>query len=170
MNFEEGQLEKHSAAARLKVRSILEAEGPDEVFIPHAREPLLWSSDHLATYRIVYSELQKIRKKPVIWEYPIWYWFHWPWIGIGFQQWEHGKIVLKNTLSYYGGLSAVFDFNFCVSIKEALDQKREALRQHKSQVTRLIPDNRWTTLYDMARGDFVRFFFRDYELFRRTQL
>ena len=169
LNIPEGQLERYSSEAGLKVRNILKAFNPDDVYIPHQKEPLLWSADHIATNRIVMRELQKQKNIRTIWEYPIWYWFHWPWVRVDLRQRQYTKIILKNSLASGFGLRTGLDLNFGVPIKEELGVKMQALMQHRSQMTRLIADNRWATLNDVAGGDFVKLFFRKIEFFRRTQ-
>jgi LmbE family N-acetylglucosaminyl deacetylase len=166
----EGQLEKHSFHAGSKVQGLLSAVTPEAIFIPHAREPLLWSSDHIATHKIVSGALASAARPVVIWEYPIWYWYHWPWVGIDIRDRQQAKIILKNTIRYRAGTSAAYDFNCSISIKPALDEKINALNKHRSQVARLVSDDRWSTLHDMAGGDFVDMFFRGHEFFRRTEI
>lgn len=170
LELPDGKLEKYSSEAGSKVQALLAALKPTEIFMPHASEPLLWSSDHFVTNRIVCEAAVTTAVSAVAWEYPIWYWYHWPWVGIDTRHAREAGIILKNTIRYKAGLTAAGDFNCTVSIKDELDQKRNALNQHKSQVTRLVQDDRWGTLHDIARGDFVDMFFLGYELFRRTEI
>ncbi len=167
LNIPEGQLDKYSFEAGLKVREVLDRFKPEHVYIPHKNEPLLWSADHITTHEIVMRELVTLNYIKTIWEYPVWYWFHWPWVRLGLWQRQYSRIILKNSLTYKFGFRATNDLNFGVSIKDDLASKMEALMQHKSQMTRLLPDTRWTTLNDIAGGDFMRLFFREIEFFRR---
>jgi hypothetical protein len=139
------------------------------VHILYAREPLLWSEDHLATTAIVKCALQGYFKNLVVYEYPVWFWFHWPWVEL-FRRTEPLKsIILKNTLIYGFGLRFLRDFNCSFYIGEILDCKYTALQQYKSQMSRLLSDSRWPTLGDVANGEFLNCFFQEYELFRCYQ-
>jgi LmbE family N-acetylglucosaminyl deacetylase len=170
LEYPDGKLEKYSSEAGSKVQALLAALKPAEIFIPHAREPLLWSSDHFVTNRIVCEAAVMNAVSAVAWEYPIWYWYHWPWVGLDIRNTQQAGIILKNTIRYRAGTRAAGDFNCSISIKDELDQKRNALYRHKSQVSRLVQDDRWGTLHDIAEGDFIDMFFLGYELFRRTEI
>ena len=39
--------------------------------------------------------------------------------------------------------------------------------RYASQMTRLLPDRRWTTLGNVAGGEFLERFFQEHEIFRR---
>lgn len=169
LGFKEGRLASRVAEAVKRVTELIADHDPDEVFVPHRREPLLWSADHLETRRIVLQALNQARRDLVIVEYPVWYWFHWPWVGVEWGKRTYRNIILRNTIAYSFGLDVKKDFNCCVPIADLLEQKRRALEQHKSQMTRLVPDNRWAILQDVAGGDFLRCFFSGFELFRLSK-
>jgi LmbE family N-acetylglucosaminyl deacetylase len=165
LNNREGRLKDMRSAVRSQVRAILQEYRPDEVYIPHSKEPLLWSADHQETWLAVMLELELVDKRPVILEYPIWYWLHWPWVRIDFANRAMARVILINTLAYGCGMSALRGLNYAVDIADVLKRKRVALSRHRSQTTRLIPDKRWMTLGDVASGTFVECFFRNAELF-----
>lgn len=167
LGFEENKLGLFENEVGEKIAVIIEDFKPGEIFVPHCKEPHIWSSDHLETTRIVRRVLQKLRKKLTIYEYPIWYWYHWPWVSINQKDRYNRKIIFKNTLSYSFGLGVRKDFNYCVPIKNISEQKRMALEQYKSQMTRILSDEKWATLNDISNGEFLECFFRNYELFRR---
>ncbi|MBL8057408.1 MAG: hypothetical protein JNK29_11950, partial [Anaerolineales bacterium] len=54
-------------------------------------------------------------------------------------------------------------------VQEVLAQKQQALCEHRSQMTRLRPDPRWSTLGEVAGGQFLPLFFQPYECFYRWQ-
>ena len=168
LNLVEGQLHYYLSEARSKVSEILESFKPDEVFIPHRKEPRLWSSDHRLTNQIVSKELKRISNPLIIYEYPIWYWFHWPWVSIDLHQRQYLIILLRLTLKYNCGLRSIFDLNSCISIKDELNKKEKALKKHKSQTTQMFGKKDWNTLYDIAGGDFMGCFFQDFEYFYKT--
>jgi len=167
--FECGKLGENQELAISKVIDILVDRKPKEVFVPYYKEPSSWSEDHLATNRIVVSALQIYGRRIVIYEYPIWFWCHWPWASRGSTRsmWEILSALKESLLS---GLSMLRDFQCSVYIEGVLEIKRAALDQYKSQMTRLIPDPRWQTLPDLSNGEFLACFFQQHEIFRRYSL
>ncbi|MEW6681756.1 MAG: PIG-L deacetylase family protein [Nitrospirota bacterium] len=167
LGFKEGALASESERAAKRVSELIEEENPDEIFIPHRSEPLLWSADHRETTRIVKKALGLLGRNPIVLEYPVWYWYHWPWVGIDILEHNYRKVILKNTLSQLFGLRIGRDFNYGVRIGGVLAQKEKALEEHKSQMSRIIPDKEWITLRDISGGQFLECFFREYEIFLR---
>jgi LmbE family N-acetylglucosaminyl deacetylase len=166
LEFEDGKLNDNQISAINRVKEILLLQQPNEVFIPYYKEPLSWSKDHLATNRIVVSALQIYGKKVFVYEYPIGFWCHWPWIvNVPISSlWKKMDDLKKGLVS---GLSLLKDFRCSVCIEDVLELKRVALDQYRSQMTRLIPDPRWSTLSDAWDGEFLECFFQDHEVFRR---
>jgi LmbE family N-acetylglucosaminyl deacetylase len=168
LEYRDGELTENQNSAINKVSKILQLQKPDEIFIPHHMEPSLWAKDHVATNRIVMAALKTYNKKVTIYEYPIWLWYHQPWIITP-------RINIKATLI---GLKQVFiselvllkDFQYSVYIGDVLELKRAALNQYRSQMTRLIPDPRWQTLDDLSNGKFLKSFFQEREIFHRQAL
>ncbi|MBS0662246.1 MAG: PIG-L family deacetylase [Verrucomicrobia bacterium] len=56
-----------------RLRSLLEAIQPDEVFLPCCPDG---SSEHDATYAVAQRALAAVAKRPAIWEYPVWSWWN----------------------------------------------------------------------------------------------
>ena len=162
LDFKDGRLMEDKDAAIRKVVQILLEKKPEQIFVPYFKDPL---RDHVATNMIVYAALEQYPATISIFEYPIWFWFHWPWTSISISRGLHILRVLKRTLS--SGVSLLFHFRSSVYIKDHLDVKRAALREHKSQMVRLLPDLRWKTLSDISEGEFLECFFQDYEIFYR---
>lgn len=169
LDFEEGKLARLEKDAVKAVLDVLLRYRPEEVFIPYRSESL---SDHSATNRIVMSAIQIYGKKTLIYEYPIWFWHNWPWVDqplpwmrqppSGFRQ---RLIALRSNIASVWNL--LNDFRCSVYIGDVLGRKREALDQHKSQMTRLVSDPQWATLNDVANGDFLKCFFQPHEIFSR---
>ncbi|OKH23040.1 LmbE-like protein [Hydrococcus rivularis NIES-593] len=164
--FKDGRLEKHRDAAIEKVKTILLSHQPQAVFIPYYKES---PSDHWVTNRVVLSALKQSGIKATVYEYPIWFWHHWPWIGLGGSRREKLSLLKKSLLSGFG-LQILKDFRCAVYIGEVLELKRLALSQHKSQMTRLLSDPSWLTLNDVSNGEFVECFFQNFELFYKYNL
>jgi len=162
LEFKDGELSKNQDAAVLKVAEILQRQQPDEIFIPYFKET---PPDHFATNRIVVFALQTCRRKVIIYEYPIWFWQHWPWASAPISRRREMLTVLKN--SVVSGLSLLRDFGCYVYIRDVLELKSAALNQYQSQMTRLIPDPCWATLGDVSNGEWLACFFQEYEIFWR---
>jgi LmbE family N-acetylglucosaminyl deacetylase len=169
LEFEDGKLDANRKLAVSRVQEIIADRKPEEVFIPYFKEPPLWSEDHLATNRIVMNALQSCGEKAVVYEYPIWLWYHWPWV-LGASKPTFRQVIGASKESILSNLSMLKDFRCGVYIGDVLKVKREALDQYKSQMTRLIPDPRWQTLNDLSSGDFLECFFQEREIFRRYSL
>jgi LmbE family N-acetylglucosaminyl deacetylase len=165
LGFEETKLNEQMNIATNKVADILLQQQPEEVFIPFHKEPQLWSLDHLATYNIVKSVLQKYGKNTIIYEYPIWFWYNWPWINPMIQSPQELLKSSKNSLISIFRL--LKELRYAVFIGEVLQLKRMVLDQYRSQMTRIIPDPRWRVLSDISNGEWLECFFQEYEVFSR---
>jgi LmbE family N-acetylglucosaminyl deacetylase len=168
LGFEEMKLSKHMNIATEKVADILLQQQPDEVFIPFHKEPPLWSLDHLTTGNIVRSVLQTYEKDIIVYEYPVWFWYNWPWTRPTIHS---PKELLKSSRN---SLVSIFrslkDLQYAIYIGDVLELKRIALDKYRSQMVRLIPDPRWRVLSDMSNGEWLECFFQEYEIFHRYRL
>jgi len=162
LDFKDGGLTENKDGAIRNVVQILLEKKPQQLFIPYFRDPL---PDHIATNMIVHAALKQYPATISIFEYPIWFWFHWPWASIPISRGCQVLRVLRRTLSSL--VLLLFHFKSSVYIKDHLDVKRAALREHKSQMVRLLSDSRWKTLSDISEGEFLECFFQDYEIFYR---
>ena len=164
LEFEDGKLGEHLASATDRVKKVLRERRFEQIFIPYSKDddPSL---DHLATNRIVVSALKALKSNAEIYEYPIWFWRHWPWTNMSTRRPRRAWRVLHR--GFTSGASLLKDFRCSVYIGDVLELKRDALDQHKSQMTRLIPDARWGTLGDVSNGEFLECFFQQREVFHR---
>jgi LmbE family N-acetylglucosaminyl deacetylase len=163
LEFVDGNLAGSQTKAIALVKSILERDRPEEIFIPYYRDVI---SDHVATNQIVLSALKDTNLSATIYEYPIWFWNHWPWITFAYSPY---KIVgfyrnLKNAPKSW--LRLFKDFNCVVDLKGVTEIKRQALEQHKTQVSRIQNNPNWQTLADISNGEFVERFSQEQEIFR----
>ncbi len=163
LNFEETRLNQHEDEAVRRVAEVLAETQPQEIFLPYFGEPLLWSHDHVFTNRVVLTAIDRVGCSATVYEYPIWFWSYWPWATlpvksiIGFL-----RLVKHSTIADW---RLFRDLTCSVYIGDVLQEKRNALEQHESQMTRLIPDRRWKTLGEVANGEFLPCFFQEHELF-----
>lgn len=164
LEFKDGQLSEGQDSAIQQVTELLLHQQPDEIFIPYNKEAV---PDHLATNCIVLSAVELCGRKAIVYEYPIWFWQHWPWASVPMRRREI-LTVLKT--GFVSTLSLLRDFRCRVYIGDVLELKRAALDQYRSQMTRLVADPRWRTLGDVSNGEFLEPFFQDHEIFRRYSL
>jgi LmbE family N-acetylglucosaminyl deacetylase len=150
------------------VDEILRRELPEEVFVPYGREPMRQAGDHVAVTNVVLAALRRQSRPVTVWEYPVWFWLHWPWVG--FRQNTppiKPKHILKNSVLAGFGTRAFLDLRYKVNIGEVLEQKRAAIAQHKSQTEKIIDDPTWVTLEQLSSGELMECFYQDCEFFRR---
>jgi len=161
LDFENRRLSQLMDLAISKVAQFLASQHPDEIFIPYSREP---PSDHWATNKIVLAALASCRKSVTVYEYPLWFWHHWPWTSVSRDSYrEILRGFLNNVVS---GYRLIKDFRYFTHVEEVLEIKRAALNEHKSQMTKLIPLPEWKTLGEISNGEFLQCFFQTEEIFR----
>ena len=158
LEYKDNKLVENQNSATFKVLEILKRQEPEEIFVPYYREK---HPDHSATNRIVISALGMYQRKINVFEYPIWFWLHWPWTSSSLKDLSFWRN------SIVSGLYLLKEFQCSVHIADVLKLKREALEQHKSQMSRLIPDPDWFILNDVSNGEFLECFFQEHEVFHR---
>lgn len=164
LRFPDGQLNQNYQTAVEKMVEILDRERPAQIFLPHHKEP---TPDHIAAHAIVVAALEECPQEAEVFEYPVWYWQHWPWVSLVQENRRQTKDVIKNTIAATAGFGFLQAFHTVVDIRDVLDKKRAALAQHVSQMTRLNSNPAWLTLHDVYRGEFLPCFFQGYEVFHR---
>ena len=164
LDFRDGELEQERATAIDRVHQLLLAKQPQQVFIPYVRETHL---DHLATNKIVLAALKNYPQEVAVYEYPVWYWHHFPWTeswGVRASQIAYLKASIKAKL----GWQLLQEFNYRVEIESVKSQKQLALAQHHTQMERLVDNPDWGLLKDVSDGEWLECFFQTQEIFRRT--
>lgn len=167
LGFPETRLREHETRAVDALAELLQQFQPAQVFMPYTREPKLWSEDHLAAVRATRAALARHNRPVTVYEYPIWFWYAWPWVSRTDGR-ERGRWAMLRT-GLKSAAQLLLDRPVAVDVRDALEQKRAALNQHRSQMERLRPGPRWPTLGDVADGQFLALFFRSYEFYRRWQ-
>lgn len=170
LGFEEQRLVEHRQAASARVAEILERYRPQELWIPHSREPLIWSPDHRETTRIVKEAARRTGGTYAVFEYPVWLWFNYPWIDLPAASLRETLRLIKTSLSGAFGLHLARTCQLELDIGDVLELKRAALAAHRSQMMRLNADPRWATLSDVANGQFLQCFFQPSEIFAAGRL
>lgn len=167
LRFRDGELHNFHEPAVQQVLSILQKHQPEQVFIPYRGDN---QPDHLATNQIVRAALRSAKIQTMVYEYPVWFWFHWPWIPIWQRSRQLTKSSILNTLRAGFGLKLMKDFQDTVTIETVLKEKQAALDQYQSQMTQLVPDPAWPTLSNFDDGNFLACFFQKKEIFLRYSM
>lgn len=166
LNFKDQTLSASIAPAVERVTDILLNERPEQIFVPYRREPWREAADHVATTNIVLSALRSYRARGnvTVWEYPVWFWLQWPWVGLkkGLIERRH---VAMNSLRLRFGLPAFLELRHAINISDVLEKKLAAISEHKTQTTEFRPDPEWTTLGQILGGQFLERFHFDHEFF-----
>jgi len=167
LDFPDGHLGENIPEAIERVAGILRQESPEEIFVPYIREPMKQAADHVAVTNIVLAALRRQPKPVTVWEYPVWFWLHWPWVGFSQNTPPlKPKHILKNSLLAQFGARALLDLKHKVDIADVLQQKRAAIAEHKSQTEKLMDDPSWVTLDQLSNGELMDCFYQDNEFFR----
>lgn len=167
LDMEDSGLEGRREGAVRRILEVLEEFRPEEVFVTHRDEP---SGDHAAANRFVREAVLMTRRATIIWEYPIWCWDGWPWLGSGKGAWRHPWAMAKAMRRGWHNLWLITRCNCSVDVSSELEGKRAALAKHRSQMTRLVDDPRWGTLGEHAEGRFLQMLFQPHEAFVRYEL
>jgi len=154
LDFEERRLAEHRSAAMERAAAVLEQVRPEQVFVPYRYDG---KPDHEVTSEIVLSILRHLRVRVQVLEYPIWFWFQWPWCrlmpGARRRTWEMVTRSARSGPRMWG----LAEFRTRMDIGEVLHRKRAVLQRYSSQMTRLRHGSRWPVLAD---------FMQPYELFK----
>jgi LmbE family N-acetylglucosaminyl deacetylase len=165
LGIRDRELADNFESALERVGGILAREEPEEVFVPYLHES---PSDHVETRRVVLAAARSHLKSVTVCEYPVWFWFHWPWVRYPlYNRRDLPRVVAETALATS---RTVRDFNSCVYIGDVLDEKRYALDAYASQMTRLVDDPSWARLQDVGEGEFLQCFFQDYEVFWNREI
>ena len=163
LGYKDGELQQSSTKAIALVSKLLEQSQARAVFIPYVRET---HPDHLATNQIVLAAVNKYARNLIVYEYPVWYWHHFPWTKAGKK--DSRMKYLKASLKAKMGWQLIQEFNSRVEIEPFLAKKQLALAQHQTQMKRMVEDPNWGLLEDPADGEWLDCFFQKFEIFRRT--
>jgi len=161
-DYEDETLALHLESAAGRIGELLERDAPEEIFVPYRFES---PADHRATHRAVEMALRTHPREVVVYEYPIWFWYHS--LRTPAPVRSPRKLVSAAARRFLAGLRRARDLRCSIGIADLLDEKREALNEYRSQMTRLDGNPEWPTLGDVADGEFLNCFFRGEEVFLR---
>ncbi len=167
LDFADGQLDRHRDEAQRRIVTLLREQSPREIYIPCREEP---PRDHWVTREIVLAAAREVGAPTTVLEYPVWFWYHWPWVSVMASAANQRRTILKNSLRERFGLRFRRVFNYAVSVDTMLERKRSALEQHATQMSQIDGNENWLTLEDVCDGEWLACFFQGVELFRRYDL
>ena len=110
------------------------------------------------------------RSSVTVFEYPLWYWYHWPWVpifGDGYGMW---KKALRQSIITGFGTRAISTLNASARVADFRDQKQAALAAHVSQVSKPEGEDEWPILAEVGHGGFLARLMSEYEYFTRYHL
>ena len=162
LDLPDGGLKRFHADAVSRVLDLLNRYCPAEVYVPYRSDGM---PDHESTYAVVVEALGKAGRPTEICEYPIWFWNQWPWVPMEWKYGGDGVREIFRALWACFALRQFREFRSGVYVGDVLERKMQALAQHRSQMTVLIPGTAWPTLEDISAGEFLRCFFQEYEVF-----
>lgn len=165
MKLPDGDLAAHHDDGVQLVSALLETHHVDQVFIPYLGDD---TPDHQATRRIVLAALKRRSAPMVVFEYPVWFWLHWPWVSV--ERSTLSTLVQQTLRTLVSSLRLVTDLRCRVSVGQVLCEKETALKEHATQTARLRLDEGWPVLADIADGEFLQCCFQPNECFYRHQV
>lgn len=167
LRFPDGAARHHIPAIAAAIEPLLATWRPRSVFVPHAKDP---PTDHLAVNMSVHAALRGLGHPVTVFEYPVWYWYTWPWVRLRGDVPGMWRTTIRQTLRTMAGLRALTDLNTQAYVGDVIQEKRASLAAHASQTKRPTEQDDWLTLEDLSGGDFVRYLLSDYETFARYEM
>lgn len=147
-----------------KIVALFFDEQPEQIFIPYSGDR---QTDHQATRNIVRGAFRANRFQMEIYEYPVWFWNHWPWFRMPQKVGRYTFKFAMTSLAFGFGFRFLRDFQYGVPLSDVIEAKRAALAKYKSQMTKLNSDVHWPTLPEISNGDFLACFFQEFEIYHR---
>ncbi len=175
LRFRDAHLPEFEQAAIARVVEILQREQPEEIFIPYHLEPWI-VPDHPMTNQIVKAAIKQVNLSVIVYEYPIWFWYQFPWVPLNSEFVpRRGLSILKGWVknglkSLRTGIGFPKEFSCVVDVSDVMELKRKALYQHASQMTHYLPDQPWYTIEDVADGEFLELLLQKQEVFYRYRV
>lgn len=167
LRFPDGSADGHVDEIAGALVALFDDLSPEQVFVPHELEP---PADHKAVWRAVRNAVALRRAPVTVFEYPVWFWYHWPWVpvfGDGLGMWRQ---ALRQTLATGFGRGAVSRLNTRVCVGDVIALKEAALAAHVTQTRK--PEGRpdWPVLSEIGRGGFLERLVSGFEFFNRYTL
>jgi len=166
LDFPDGKLNNHLPEAVAATASHLSVEEASHILLPYSGDT---TADHIFTRQVVLEALRQtnVNDGCVVHEYPVWFWYHWPWVKPKTESRRQQPRVI------WRGLQAIWhrlvDLTEFVEVSEVLGHKKKALAAHQSQMQRPPEHPQWPVLSDVADGQWLAVFFESREYFHRCR-
>jgi LmbE family N-acetylglucosaminyl deacetylase len=167
LDMPDGKAANHADSIVAAVAQLLGAWRPQSIFVVHSADP---TGDHSAVNASVLRAARAYARPVTVYEYPIWYWYHWPWVRLAGDLPGMWRKTLRQSILTAAGLRNLSMLNCRAEITDALEIKSHALAAHRSQTLRPPEQADWPILSDLAGGDFIARLLADYEAFMRYEL
>ena len=168
LNFTDSLLDKNISEAEFKLKKIIDEFKPCEVFFPSEKEPWIFSGDHLATTKITMNVFKDHKNKITFYEYPIWYWYSYPWVSLSFKLKRSTINIFNNSMNGIWGAGLKTHFNCYIELDGIIEYKQKALDHHESQMRSQNNNEKWNTLAGVSNGEFLECFLGEFEVFKKT--
>jgi LmbE family N-acetylglucosaminyl deacetylase len=165
LDFPDGGLEHAGGALPDAVGTLLLALRPAQVFVPYRSDG---HPDHEAAFHAVRAAIKSAGLRCELYEYPVWTWRHWPWVPLRLPFGDELPPV-RATLKFLGGWRFVRTFSLRSDITAALEAKRGALTEYRSQLGAASGGAEPWALDRVSRGDWLRNLDTGYEVFRASR-
>jgi LmbE family N-acetylglucosaminyl deacetylase len=166
MHVPDGRAAAHIPEISAQMTGLLQAWRPESVYMAHRRDP---PSDHLAVNIAVSAAICDYGRRLIVFEYPVWYWYHWPWVPLGGDLPGMWRMNVAQTARTAAGLLSLLRLNTMADVSDVAAAKRVALAAHRSQTERPAGQPDWPVLKDLGRGHFLARLLSDYEAFTRYE-
>lgn len=166
LGFPDASLSTQIDLAAKELISVIQQCRPTEVYFPFVDD---FHSDHEATNQAAMKALESYHQPYSTFEYLVWGIYHLPWVTLPYGR-DQKKLVIKNSLKALFGWKVKRAYKHAVytEISEEKDQKWKALMKHRSQVSRLVDNDQWQILDDVAKGSWIKQFQGNHEIYRKT--
>jgi LmbE family N-acetylglucosaminyl deacetylase len=137
-----------------------------QFFVPHRMED---PSDHKAARLATLIALSKQPRPLELIEYAVWCWYHWPWVALapGGSMPRRAARRVRELVRSCRWLSGCRTW---VTIADLVDEKRQALEQHVSQVIGLPEAPEAATLSSLRGGEFIERLLGPVEIFKTDRM
>jgi len=154
----DGGVAAHRDACAQRIGDELRRFPAQQLFMPylHDRHP-----DHLAVNRAARLAQHTSAAPPRLFEYPVWFWNDWPWVGHPERGTESNPGSIGRALLSLA--RSARDLRLGVDVSQVAAKKRHALAAYETQLVR--QERRWWTLGDVSDGEFLERALRARELF-----
>lgn len=164
MNYPDGQLHEHRAAAVASMRKLITSFQPREIYVPHRDDRQV---DHITTYQVVQAALQGLTHSVKVFEYPVWLRHSWPWTWGPERRRDEGHI--RHFAAMFASVWQIaFGCRERYDISAVQGRKLAAIRAYGSQMERRDGNPRWPIMADVAGGEFMTYFTGSEEVFRMS--